>query len=410
MSHRQRCVSRKKHCSECRNEMGNVVWIGLELRRDKTAGLPTVTPLLRIRGQSLLLEAAIAWLEQSSDHEQRVQLYDFRGLSSRARALERAGKTGRPLDEARNALATLIGQWRQALTSGTSSDLVAPGLAMGTRLCAPLEPFLEDVSTLQLSPDGVLALLPLGALPGRSPDRYLLEDYAISLVPVPQLLAQAGTHGSTLGHTHVHDSTPSLLVLGDVDLGASPGSTSLELVSRSANRGADRSSFDSLPETRLEIDAIAQRFHHTWPRAKISRFAGSDAIESRAKPVLSSHSILHFSTHGVVFADPTGAEWARHIDMLTGLEGMSSQSAIDPRSRVGLALAGANHPLELGLDDGTLTALEVKALDLRNVDLVVMSACESAIGTDAGGEGMLGLQRAFQAAGARCHRPGYEIP
>ena len=65
----------------------------------------------------------------------------------------------------------------------------------------------------------------------------------------------------------------------------------------------------------------------------------------------------------------------------------------------GLALAGANRPLEPGQDDGILTATEVAELDLSGVALVALSACETGLGQSAGGEGLLGLQRAFQEAG-----------
>jgi hypothetical protein len=74
---------------------------------------------------------------------------------------------------------------------------------------------------------------------------------------------------------------------------------------------------------------------------------------------------------------------------------------INPGLLSGLAFAGANTPPEAGKDDGILTALEVSSLDLSKLDTVVLSACETGLGQVAGGEGLLGLQRSFQVAGAK---------
>lgn len=72
--------------------------------------------------------------------------------------------------------------------------------------------------------------------------------------------------------------------------------------------------------------------------------------------------------------------------------------------RTGLAFAGANATWE-GAErpdstDGILTAAELSLLDLSGTDLVVLSACETALG-DYNTEGVWGLQRGFKEAGAR---------
>jgi CHAT domain-containing protein len=60
-------------------------------------------------------------------------------------------------------------------------------------------------------------------------------------------------------------------------------------------------------------------------------------------------------------------------------------------------------PLRTGLDlaDGDLPLLEVLGLKLVNRPLVLLSACETGVGVLAGADGVVGLQQAFQAAGAR---------
>jgi CHAT domain-containing protein len=78
---------------------------------------------------------------------------------------------------------------------------------------------------------------------------------------------------------------------------------------------------------------------------------------------------------------------------------------VDPLSRCGLLLAGANialsgqqKDLPEGVQDGILTAKEISLLDLTHTQIAVLSACETGRG-EITAEGVFGLQRALKQAG-----------
>src|SRR5262245_6393891 len=85
-------------------------------------------------------------------------------------------------------------------------------------------------------------------------------------------------------------------------------------------------------------------------------------------------------------------------------DGDDSKSAGGAGSRsplvlFGLVCSGANLPETP--NRGVLTAEAIVGLDLRKMNLAVLSACESGLGESAGGEGVYGLVRAFHIAGTR---------
>ena len=161
-----------------------------------------------------------------------------------------------------------------------------------------------------------------------------------------------------------------------------------------------------LPGTREEIKEV---FALLKPLGKpCDALTGTQASEESFKKLSGQRkSLLHISTHGFYYTDEEASNLNDHLQMM--LIGDNGPTNYEDQSllRCGLCFAGANQTLSgesqpaAGQGDGILNALEIAQTDLRDLDLVVLSACQTALGDIAQGEGVFGLQRGFKKAGAQ---------
>ncbi len=280
---------------------------------------------------------------------------------------------------------TAVERWRVVLEK--RKDASAAGAELRKLIWQPLEEHLHGARAVLISPDGVLARVPFAALPGKKTGAYLLEELPLAQVPVPQVLPELLAR-----RAGERTSAPALLVLGDVDFGEPP-----------SNKPAASPRFSALPGTATEISAIQGLFEKTHSGAEVRPLRGADATGGRFRERAPGAAYLHLATHGF-FAPPQARSALAPRAAATAGDGKpwseGRTSAAHPGALSGVVFAGVNHPSEKG-GDAILTSLEVGALDLHGTELVVLSACQTGLGDVAGGEGVLGLQRAFHLAGAR---------
>jgi CHAT domain-containing protein len=143
--------------------------------------------------------------------------------------------------------------------------------------------------------------------------------------------------------------------------------------------------FEPLPGTRYEVEALARLFQSDNRLSRI--LLGADASEQEldrlaASGELGRFGFIHLATHGVIDED------------------------VPSRSAVILTQTGLPDPLEQVLQkkpvfDGRLLVREIQhGWDLK-AELVTLSACETALGREAGGEGFLGFTQALLMSGTR---------
>lgn len=158
-----------------------------------------------------------------------------------------------------------------------------------------------------------------------------------------------------------------------------------------------RNGFGFLRASRYEADQIADVLQEN--NIETNLIKGTDADEkSFRKMDGNSPSIIHLSTHGFYLVGFD--KYTEYFDKLLSYSIKDNSMLLS-----GMLLADANSTLKASnektpLNDGIITAEEIAMLDLRNTELVVLSACETAIGVNLQ-EGFGGLVRAFKNAGVK---------
>lgn len=222
-----------------------------------------------------------------------------------------------------------------------------------TTVLGPANSTLAPKSRLLIAPDGPLYLLPFEALLTESRGSsyadlpYLLRRFAISYVPSASVLADLRRNRSlgSPGKTFLAFADPSY---GVTSVGQERGPAGLG------------EGLAQLPESGEEVRRIAALYP-----GRFVLYLGPAATKRNVEQsmYLRTTPRVHFALHGTV--DAVRPE-------LSGLE----------------------------LADGRLQVFDIFNLKL-NADLLTLSACQTALGKEIRGEGMVGLTRAFLYAGAR---------
>ena len=135
-------------------------------------------------------------------------------------------------------------------------------------------------------------------------------------------------------------------------------------------------------------------------------YTDSEGTEESFKELSGSQiNIIHLSTHGMyvpVEEQKDSSNPSYHFILSDDYSDVDEEAILLSHSL--LVMSGSNILIHndcgfANKEDGILTALEISHLDFNDLDLVVLSACETGLG-EIDSEGVYGLQRAFKKAGA----------
>jgi CHAT domain-containing protein len=252
----------------------------------------------------------------------------------------------RAIDVGRDDLARQADSLRTLLAQ-RRPDFKTTARALHRTLIAPIADLLAKRSSWILIPDGPLWNLPFQALVD-SRGTYLAEQAAIVYAPsTAAWLEMSRAPQVSTG------ARRDLLAFGNP---TTPSAAGVE---------GSRASLAPLPEAETEVKSAVRYYG-----AASAAYVRDEATEERFKAEAPRYRVLHVAGHGIL------------------------NDASPMHSYLLLASGGAK------TEDGYLEARELMQMDL-GADLVVLSACDTARGTYAAGEGIIGFSWALFAARCR---------
>ena len=263
------------------------------------------------------------------------------------------------------------------------------------------KPILDQYTTVKdiyFSADGTLHMLPI---------EYYSADGINDMHENYNMYRLTST--KELVWTKVNQHTNSAILYGGLDYNQLKENTSESNLNETSNlwRGiVERGGFDPLFNTALETQEINDLL--MGKNISTTLYNGEVGTEESFRSLSGqNHSIIHLATHGM-YINPDDVGTKKEESIFDFLESLTS---IDDPVKEDIALthsflvmAGGNRvvsriPVSDKKNDGILTSKEISQLDLRGLDLVVLSACETALG-DINYNGVYGLQRGFKKGGA----------
>lgn len=290
--------------------------------------------------------------------------------------------------------------WRQAVSAGSRRPLPGDDRHAGAELKAlvwdRIGPLIAESAAVFVVPDGAIHFVNISALADRE-GRFVIEQSpTIHYLSVERDLLVAKNPTASRGLYATGRPTFTRPITPPNGPATAPSQDAVPCPAISSVR------FDDLPGSGREVREIETLWRSRPGLGDALVHVGDQATEAAFKSHVAGHRVVHLATHGFVLGagclpTPRGS---RGLGGLVKI-GHRPERVDNPFLLAGFALAGAlARPAPLD-DDGLLTAEEILALDLQGTEWAVLSACDTGLGEWQSSEGVVGLRRAFQVAGAR---------